>query len=114
MIPVIIRRDVPTARVGIVTASYAATLNVGSLITSLLTAPLAGVIGWNLALLTWAALTIAGVLVWGAHLRRERRGGTGGHADLADHPFARPAPKVGRNDPCPCGSGKKFKKCCLH
>jgi len=20
---------------------------------------------------------------------------------------------VGRNDPCPCGSGKKFKKCCL-
>jgi hypothetical protein len=23
-----------------------------------------------------------------------------------------PAPKVGRNDPCPCGSGKKFKKCC--
>jgi hypothetical protein len=23
-----------------------------------------------------------------------------------------PRPKVGRNDPCPCGSGKKFKKCC--
>jgi preprotein translocase subunit SecA len=22
------------------------------------------------------------------------------------------APKVGRNDPCPCGSGKKYKKCC--
>ncbi len=22
--------------------------------------------------------------------------------------------KVGRNDPCPCGSGRKFKKCCLH
>jgi len=22
------------------------------------------------------------------------------------------APKVGRNDPCPCGSGKKFKQCC--
>ncbi|MEW8087972.1 MAG: SEC-C metal-binding domain-containing protein, partial [Candidatus Thiodiazotropha endolucinida] len=21
---------------------------------------------------------------------------------------------VGRNDPCPCGSGKKYKKCCLH
>jgi hypothetical protein len=26
---------------------------------------------------------------------------------------ASPGPKVGRNDPCPCGSGKKFKKCCL-
>lgn len=24
------------------------------------------------------------------------------------------AVKVGRNDPCPCGSGKKFKQCCLH
>ena len=22
--------------------------------------------------------------------------------------------KIGRNDSCPCGSGKKFKKCCLH
>jgi len=34
--------------------------------------------------------------------------------DRALHP---PAPvlaeaKVGRNDPCPCGSGKKYKKCC--
>ena len=28
--------------------------------------------------------------------------------------FEREAPKVGRNDPCPCGSGKKYKKCCLH
>ena len=26
--------------------------------------------------------------------------------------FVRQAPKVGRNDPCPCGSGKKYKKCC--
>ncbi|MEN6477504.1 MAG: YchJ family metal-binding protein, partial [Rectinema sp.] len=24
----------------------------------------------------------------------------------------RAEPKVGRNDPCPCGSGKKYKKCC--
>jgi hypothetical protein len=28
--------------------------------------------------------------------------------------FMSPTPKIGRNDPCPCGSGKKFKKCCLH
>ncbi len=40
--------------------------------------------------------------------------------DLGDAPeipkvaatMVREAPKVGRNDPCPCGSGKKFKKCC--
>lgn len=24
-----------------------------------------------------------------------------------------PVPKVGRNDPCPCGSGRKYKRCCL-
>ena len=28
-------------------------------------------------------------------------------------PIQRDGPKVGRNDPCPCGSGKKYKKCCL-
>jgi len=28
-------------------------------------------------------------------------------------PFLRPNPKIGRNDPCPCGSGHKYKKCCL-
>ena len=28
-------------------------------------------------------------------------------------PYTRPDPKIGRNDPCPCGSGKKYKKCCL-
>lgn len=27
-------------------------------------------------------------------------------------PFKRSTPKIGRNDPCPCGSGKKYKKCC--
>ncbi len=26
--------------------------------------------------------------------------------------FVHPTPKVGRNEPCPCGSGKKYKKCC--
>jgi yecA family protein len=28
--------------------------------------------------------------------------------------YVREMPKVGRNDLCPCGSGKKYKKCCLH
>ena len=27
-------------------------------------------------------------------------------------PYRRPAPKIGRNEPCNCGSGKKYKKCC--
>ena len=29
-------------------------------------------------------------------------------------PQRRSGPKVGRNDPCPCGSGRKFKKCCAN
>ncbi len=35
----------------------------------------------------------------------------GHHAPQA--PLVRTAAKVGRNDPCPCGSGKKHKKCCM-
>ena len=31
---------------------------------------------------------------------------------VAQQPFVRTSPKIGRNDPCPCGSGKKYKKCC--
>ena len=31
----------------------------------------------------------------------------------AQTPFVR-GDKVGRNDPCPCGSGKKYKKCCAN
>ena len=27
-------------------------------------------------------------------------------------PYVKTEPKIGRNDPCPCGSGKKYKKCC--
>lgn len=32
-------------------------------------------------------------------------------AETASQPFKRDFPKVGRNDPCPCGSGKKYKQC---
>jgi hypothetical protein len=31
---------------------------------------------------------------------------------IEDEPYVRSEPKIGRNDPCPCGSGKKYKKCC--
>ncbi|HUV13998.1 MAG TPA: preprotein translocase subunit SecA [Acidobacteriota bacterium] len=40
--------------------------------------------------------------------RRAEGGGGAGPAKTV----IRATPKVGRNDPCPCGSGKKFKKCC--
>ncbi len=39
------------------------------------------------------------------------------HGDHCNHgpeqtPFVRETPKVGRNESCPCGSDKKYKKCC--
>ncbi|MBF0301994.1 MAG: preprotein translocase subunit SecA [Desulfamplus sp.] len=36
------------------------------------------------------------------------------HSDdsQVNEPVKRAEPKIGRNDPCPCGSGKKYKKCC--
>ncbi len=33
--------------------------------------------------------------------------------DQKTEPIRHRGPKVGRNDPCPCGSGKKYKQCCL-
>lgn len=55
-----------------------------------------------------------------------RRKAAGGSVDMGDAPAAasvpkrehkqetvrRDQPKIGRNDPCPCGSGKKYKHCC--
>jgi len=34
------------------------------------------------------------------------------YKEQRDSTTIRKDPKTGRNDPCPCGSGKKFKKCC--
>jgi preprotein translocase subunit SecA len=45
-------------------------------------------------------------------------GSAGGPARLTPNrtapaaPIVRKGDKVGRNDPCPCGSGRKYKKCC--
>ncbi len=36
---------------------------------------------------------------------------SGQQAEAPQQPMVRDAPKVGRNDPCPCGSGKKYKQC---
>ncbi len=38
------------------------------------------------------------------------------HNDYYDPPLipVRTEPKIGRNNPCPCGSGKKYKKCCMN
>ena len=47
----------------------------------------------------------------GPDLRKAVTNG-GANAPQKAQPVRRSAPKVGRNDPCPCGSGKKYKQCC--
>jgi hypothetical protein len=42
----------------------------------------------------------------------EMRGNNPGLMPAKIETFRREEPRVGRNDPCPCGSGKKYKKCC--
>jgi preprotein translocase subunit SecA len=42
---------------------------------------------------------------------RLSRGGNGGE-QAHKQPIKRDGEKIGRNEPCPCGSGKKYKKCC--
>ena len=72
-----------------------------------------------------AAPLVGGRAAGGAAPRRAAAQGGEGAADAgaeaamnaalsASHakPVVRDAPKTGRNDPCPCGSGKKYKKCC--
>jgi uncharacterized protein len=42
-----------------------------------------------------------------------RRQSLEGQMPLSQTPVSQVGPKIGRNDPCPCGSGLKYKKCCL-
>ena len=47
-----------------------------------------------------------------SHTHEEGKGHQHHHHQEPVAPIVREQPKVGRNDPCTCGSGKKFKKCC--
>jgi len=64
VLPVVIRRDYSPERVGIITGVYTSALNVGSMLTSIGTAPLAGVVGWPLALAIWGLLAVIAGVVW--------------------------------------------------
>jgi len=49
-------------------------------------------------------------------VRVAKETGTGAatKTEVKKQPIRNKATKVGPNDPCPCGSGKKYKKCCMH
>ena len=44
---------------------------------------------------------------------KETGTGAANNAVVKKQPVRKAATKVGPNDPCPCGSGKKYKKCCM-
>lgn len=64
VIPVVIRRDTSPERVGLVTGVYTSALNVGSMITSLATAPLAALWGWPVAIAIWAVFALIAAAAW--------------------------------------------------
>jgi MFS transporter, CP family, cyanate transporter len=94
VIPVVIRRDVPAYRVGLVTGGYTAALNIGSMITVLGTAPLASAVGWRWALAAWGLVAGAGALCWVPLVRRQRAADAG--RATAEAPAASEGAVIGR------------------
>ncbi|MQA35228.1 MFS transporter [Modestobacter roseus] len=92
VVPVVIGRDFPGAT-NVVTAAYTATMNLGSTFTSALTAPLAAVVGWQLALASWGLMTVVAATVWTAALRRH----VARAAAAGTTPPPPPAPVPGRS-----------------
>jgi CP family cyanate transporter-like MFS transporter len=88
VVPVVVRRDFPAPRVGIVTGAYTATLNVGAMLTSLGTAPLADLLGWRAAITAWAVLVVVAIIVWGQAVgwRRSVLGDRGPSFDVFEPP----------------------------
>ncbi|MFI5379284.1 MAG: preprotein translocase subunit SecA [Tepidisphaerales bacterium] len=48
----------------------------------------------------------------GAAAPQQEGQAVGSEASAVTKPIVNEGPKIGRNDPCPCGSGRKYKKCC--
>ncbi len=63
-VPLIIRRDFSPRRQGTAMGVYTAALNVGSFLTSMITAPLAEVAGWRVALASVGLLAIIAIVFW--------------------------------------------------
>lgn len=64
VIPVIVGREFRAHRAHVMTGVYAAALNGGTMLATLLTAPLAGAIGWRWAITSWAGFAVAALACW--------------------------------------------------
>lgn len=71
VVPVVIRREVPTERVGTVTGIFVSSINLSTAAATLGTAPLQPLLGWQLAIAVWALPAIAGLALWVLHKRRD-------------------------------------------
>ncbi len=69
-VPMIAQRDFP-GHVGTVTGLYTAAINVGTVATTALTAPLADAVGWRWALASWSALAVVALVWWLRAVPRE-------------------------------------------
>lgn len=72
-VPMIAQRDFP-GHVGTVTGLYTAAINVGTVATTALTAPLAGAVGWRWALASWGVLAVVALVWWLRAVPREATG----------------------------------------
>ena len=69
VLPVLVRRDAPAKRAGIVTGVFIAGANVGSLVSTVTTVPLVAAIGWQLALGAWVLVVAVSLAAWVAIIR---------------------------------------------
>ncbi|WP_402467146.1 MFS transporter [Isoptericola aurantiacus] len=86
-VPVVIARDF-RRRAASVTGAYAATMNVGSTFTTVLTVPLAVAFGWQWALAGWGVLAVLALVVWVPTGRRLARRHAGAPSSPAPAPSA--------------------------
>lgn len=70
LVPAVIRRDIPRRARGAATSVYSVAINVGTVITSVVTVPLAAAFGWRAATAAWCVGGVLAAIVWLVLLRR--------------------------------------------
>ncbi|WP_340697339.1 CynX/NimT family MFS transporter [Cellulosimicrobium funkei] len=86
-VPMIAQRDFP-GHVATVTGLYTAAINVGTVATTALTAPLADAVGWRWALASWSVLAVVALVWWLRAVPREAREPRGVSAETVPDPAA--------------------------
>ncbi|MFF8347600.1 CynX/NimT family MFS transporter [Cellulosimicrobium funkei] len=86
-VPMIAQRDFP-GHVATVTGLYTAAINVGTVATTALTAPLADAVGWRWALASWSVLAVVALVWWLRAVRREAREPRGVSVETVPGPAA--------------------------